>query len=365
MNKFVIGLLVSLVPFVTTSVFAMNAGDLIDPQSHESQRQNARYSFGLEGIKELQKAASPPRTFPRLPKSYRMERFAHCELGLQERSKKFLDKEEYHLWSIKQPREDILAEYDQLVHWREQIWYTNGDLVESQKEFMISQELLMNHRYRYPHLIAFQYNATDQSYNSSTVISNGLKFLALEAPSKSSIEAFFNLLHNFHVTHLVRLTPAEENGGEKSYPYWGDNVEANASTSETFINVPLVDEGTKPIAYKLRYVGVDTWKDHQSGSAEELLSIILQARKGHNPDSLIAVHCHSGVARTGTFIAGFILLNEIDRQIACGTKIKDLNLSIQKTVMQLNLQRFYMVGRPEQYVTLYRLVDLYVNRLQQ
>lgn len=311
--------------------------------------------------------ADPTRTFPSLPQAYRMIHFQECEASFKKRAEKFLANKQYRPWSMNINKEEILAEFERMTQWREALWYVDpkAKTLESHEDFMISQNLLINHRYRKPHLIAFAYNNTDTSYNSDTIILNGLKFLALEAPSKASIESFLNLMHNFQVTHLVRLTPATENGGEKSYPYWVRHVETDAATQESFLNIPLESEDGDPLPYKLRYVGIDTWKDHTSGSPDELLDLILKARKGYTPSSLMAVHCHSGVARTGTFIAGFILLNEIDQQIAKGVKPADIKVSIEKTVAQLSLQRFYMVGKPAQYLTLYRLVDLYIKGLQE
>lgn len=317
------------------------------------------------GINSLS-SADPTRTFPSLPKAYRMTHFQECEASFKKRAEKFMKDKKYKLWSMNIKEEEILAEYDKLNAWREALWYADptANTLESQEDFMISQELLINHRYRKPNLIAFAYNNTDASYNASTVVLNDLKFLALEAPSKASSESFLNLMHNFQVTHLVRLTPATEGGGEKSYPYWVRHVETDAATHEVFLNISLESEENDPLPYKLRYIGLDTWKDNHSGSAEELLSVIMQSRKEHTPSSLVAVHCHSGVSRTGTFIAGFLLLNEIDQQIAKGVQPADIKVSIEKTVAQLSLQRFYMVGKPAQYLTLYRLIDLYVQGLQ-
>jgi|GEM_PF-1731300 len=310
--------------------------------------------------------ADPTRTFPRLPESYCEQRFQQCESVFKKLSKKFLDKKDYKMWSFDRPKEEILEEFNQLDCWREEVWYKNrdADTLESQKDFIVSQELLINHHYRKPHLIAFQYNNADASYNCSLCSINGLKFLALEAPSKTSVKNFFNLLHNFQVTHLVRLTPATENGDEKCYPYWEGKAISSASTQDDILNIPLESEEENPKPYKLHYVWTDAWKDHQSGSAQELLDLILRTRSGYGPSSIIAVHCHSGVARTGTFIAGFLLLDEIDRQIAKGIKPQDLKISIEKVVKQLSLQRFYMVGKPMQYLTVYRLVDLYVQGLE-
>ena len=236
-------------------------------------------------------------------------------------------------------------------------------MVPTPKDFKISQSLVVNHRYRKPHLIAFQYNNTDDSFNSSTVVANGFKFLALEAPSKASIDRFLNLIHNVNVTHVVRLTPATEGGSEKCYPYWEGNVETSAEEDIHHLIVRLESEDNDPIAYRPNYIWVDSWKDGYSGSPEGLLELIMKTRKNHDASSLVAVHCHSGVSRTGTFIAGFILLDEIDRQVAKGVSPKNIKVSVEKVVTELSLQRFYMVGQPKQYLTLYRLVDLYVKKL--
>jgi protein tyrosine phosphatase len=80
-----------------------------------------------------------------------------------------------------------------------------------------------------------------------------------------------------------------------------------------------------------------------------------------NAKSLIAVYCHSGVSCTGTFLAAFFLLNEIDQQLKNAKTAKDLKISVEETVSRLSLFRPHAVGKPKQYVTLDRLIDLYVG----
>ena len=118
---------------------------------------------------------------------------------------------------------EIIDEFNRINLWREQkVWYKDPNVqdLEAHPDFAISQPVLVNNRFRKPHLVSFSFNNTDYSYNSSTISLNGLQFLALEAPSKESVKAFRNLLHNQHVRTVVCLTPAFEGNSEKCYPYW-------------------------------------------------------------------------------------------------------------------------------------------------
>lgn len=271
-----------------------------------------------------------------------------------------------HLWTIDRPTQDIVKEFEALAAWRTKLWFKDptGTTREAQDPFMIAQPLLIHHRYRDPSMIAFEYNHTDDSYNASSITLNGLRFLALEAPSERTLDAFFHLLYNFQVTHLVRLTPATVDGVEKSYPYWKENEATEEGKTTSLLHIPLETGGKKRTHYTIPYTTIETWKGNHAISPQKLLSLILRVRQGHTPSSLVAVHCHSSVGRTGTFIAGFALLREIDKQVAAGKKLENLDISIEEVVKKLNLQRPMMVQVAQQYLMLYRLVDLYVKNLK-
>ena len=315
----------------------------------------------------------PVRSFPRLPASFREAHFQKVQQGFEARTQKFLKNNSFTPWVANRPKAEIMEEFKKVLSWRFNCWYVSPgeDTLESREEFAITQALLLAGNYRRPHLLAFQYNNTDPSYNSSTIVLNGFRFLALEAPTEKTVTAFFNLLHNYHVKGLVRLTPSYEQHMEKSYPYWeGRNVSVPSAegfsdkqnTAKNYLQIPLETEESKPVPYRIQYYSTDTWIDNHGFNAKDLLELILQVKNQQEASSLIAVHCNAGVGRTGTFIAGYLLLQEIDRQIANGVAVKDINVSIEKVVKQLSLQRFYMVAQPEQYVTLYRLLDLYLEK---
>jgi len=304
------------------------------------------------------------RSFPSLPIHEREAKFQAVQKGFEERSNLFLKGKHFQNWSANRNQKEIFEEFKRIEEWRNHSWYAEGagELLISRIDFMVAQDLLDKGYYRHPNIIAFQYNQTDGSYNSSTIVLNGQRFLALEGPTAKNLSQFFKLLQNFQVTQLVRLTPSISNGEQQSYPYWQERIKTDPKTKAQFINIPLAGIQN---SFPIRYYSTESWQDSGGMDPLALLKLIQSVRKDVDPENgLLACHCSSGVGRTGSFIAGFVLLQEIDRQIAAGVKLEELDISIEKIVMQLSIQRFQMVAKPEQYLTLYRLVDSYIKTLQ-
>lgn len=304
------------------------------------------------------------RTFPSLPHLYKENLFKDIQAGYEERANLFLKGKNFHAYQADRSDKEIKEEFKNLNEWRNHTWYSDasGEVLVSRPDFMVAQSLLQNGLYRRPFLIAFDYNHSDDFYNSSTIVLSGHRFLALEAPSNRTLENFFKLLQNYQVNKIVRLTPAIENGVEKSFPYWANKVKKDPKTQQTFFNLPL--EGSKR-SMPIRYYAIENWVDNQGIEPKVLLKTIEKFQEEYDPSNdMVAVHCSGGVGRTGTFIAGFLILREIDRQLASGTPIEKLDISIEKIVMQLSLQRALLVATPSQYVTLHRLVDLYLEKLK-
>lgn len=317
--------------------------------------------YSLTAVEAL--VPEPTLSLPTLPQQYLETRFHAIQQAFEQRATLFLKGRHFQRWEMNRPRKNILIEFDQLNEWRFRTWYVDpqAKTLISRMDFMVAQTLLEKGLYKKPALLAFDYNQTNRNYNASTVLLNGFKFLALESPTSKTLKHFFLLLQNHRVTQLVRLTGATENTGTLSTPYWNNNLKTNAQHNQTFLNI---QQPYSASPYTLHYYATDVWPENHGVAADELLKLILKVRKNADQDGLIACHSMHGNGRTGTFIAGFLLLSEIDRQIATGIPKNAIDISVEKIVMQLSLQRPYLVRKPEQYISLYRLLDLYVKNLK-
>ena len=64
--------------------------------------------------------------------------------------------------------------------------------------------------------------------------------------------------------------------------------------------------------------------------------MVLKAKKLYDPSKgPLAVHCGGGVGHSGTFIAAFYLINEIDKQIKSGMSADRVQISVESLVANL------------------------------
>ena len=82
-----------------------------------------------------------------------------------------------------------------------------------------------------------------------------------------------------------------------------------------------------------------------------------------DPNQVIAVHCHAGIGRTGTFLEAYRLIQEIDEQTARGVSPDHIQVSVDKAIWEVSLQRICGIGSLDQYISLYRLVEAYLGML--
>jgi len=239
--------------------------------------------------------------FPTLPTEIEEEHLFQVKQNIVKRwlvLKKL--KQSFVNYSKNKSDSEIKEEFCKLHSLRQSLWYKNPTSSPhiSNKDYMVAQDLLAKGYYRRADNIAFAYNRTDSSYNASTILINGLHFIALQEPDKNTLNAFFKFLLNHRVSILVRLKPKEEFINHSSIKYWEDRlVDDKILVSDYEVLKPAI-----PVA--IPYYFTDKWVDDKAISIEELYNLVQLVRKVYKGlQGPVACHCASGIGRTGTFMA--------------------------------------------------------------
>ena len=249
------------------------------------------------------------------------------------------DTKSFPLWTPGWKEEELKERYDQLCRERERAY---GDFrkKEGHKEF--------------GNRAAFAYNEACPGYDASIVLLGGKTFVAMHAPTKQNEKEFFDLLRQYAVTDLVRLTPWMERGCERTVPYWDGRTNINPRTWRPTI----VDDGRE-----MNYVMTDLWGDQQGIEPGRLIALVKAVMSSADPCQVVAVHCHGGVGRTGTFLSAYRLIQEIDAQRARGIPADQIQVSVDRAIWEVALQRIYGIGSFSQYLSLHQLVGAYLQML--
>ncbi len=263
--------------------------------------------------------------------------FEHVKKQVDLRWDDFKGKNSFALFKPGKSDEELEAEFSSIITARKQAW--------TKSSYKKAAHLLSNNLVRYNSCVAFAYNNTVDDYNASTVVLGDKIYIACEGPRSRHMPNFFGLLHKLQATHLVRLTGSREGKKVKCHPYWKEHVRKAADGSE-FLHIPDEHGSGQVRAYDMA-----EWKDNQGIDPSKLLRVMLNVRKElQDCNGLLAVHCSAGVGRTGTFLAALAIVDVIDSKKP---------LSISEIVYKISLQRIYGVSTPSQYITLYRLAELY------
>ncbi len=260
----------------------------------------------------------------------------------------------FEFYSVKSDK-DIFDEFEKLDRLRKALWYINPDTSPRicHEDYMIDQDILEKNLFRDIRNIAFAYNSLSHNYNASTIFINQYHFIALQEPAHDQVSLFYKLLLNHHVTGLVRLKPEHEFVDNRSSKYWLEKLERHNDRLNHKISI-AGDPLTQPIF--IPYIYSEKWTDDQDVEIEELHTLVKGVRNIFRvKGGPIAIHCASGVGRTGTLMAAVAIAEFLDK-----SELNDL--SIEKMVLYLSLQRPNMVGVASQYLLLYRFAAYYKNR---
>ena len=199
---------------------------------------------------------------------------------------------------------------------------------------------------RYPYPLAFKYNLAYENYDASIILApNKIKFLAIEAPSSKNIQEFYKLFDLYEVSCFVRLNSPDEYN-EDYYQFWAEKKEDDT-------HIKLGENSVNFLSYE--------WPHRQGADIISLLKLIKDTKNVFDDSKFLSVSCRAGAGRTGTFIASYIIINQIDEQLNNGVSPDDINIDIDKIVWEISVQRPFAITHKDQYKTLYRLVDYYIQ----
>lgn len=205
--------------------------------------------------------------------------------------------------------------------------------------------------------------------NSETIVTQG--------PCENTLTIFWALLHQESIKNLICLTPHEEGGREKTYPYWDPSLHDKSLTVATEgsllcqgtvegvrLEVTLIraaelvidrsEDGQYLLCREFKitrgekshsvvhwhYLG---WNDHTGVCNPEKLLKLLTLTRG----DLACVHCSAGVGRAGTFTA----LKELLSQTA------PTNIDVRQVISGLRERRPGSVLYASQLQLIYRVLN--------
>lgn len=247
----------------------------------------------------------------------------------------------------------INERYEKICQKKWEMYFSNPEdrgnpdiLGVYKKEFKIPENWKTKLQTRLDFPCTFEYNLAHKTYNASLIFLDDNKFLAIEAPSSKNIKSFFELVDKYDISHFVKLNAPNEYS-EDYYHFWEDR-----NTGEK--DVLKFSKGNVKL---LSYI----WKNREAGNPEIICDMVEDIYKGNN-GKIIAVSCRGGAGRTATFIAAYTLIKEIKNQNSQGIDISNVNISIDRILWEILLQRPYAIAFGTQYNNLYRIIDTYVSR---
>lgn len=179
------------------------------------------------------------------------------------------------------------------------------------------------------------------------------KFIMTQAPINSSMNDFYQMIHDYKVNVIICLTQLSESGVEKATKYWTDDQPMVCGQwIIELTEVKIVDD---IVHRKLNIINMVTsesmnvsmiqytsWIDHNIPDKSSLCKLISYVSELSSVSPMI-VHCSAGIGRSGTFVAAYnAIINDI--------------IDVNGSIKWLKSQRTGSVQTESQYNFLTKLV---------
>ena len=194
--------------------------------------------------------------------------------------------------------------------------------------------------------------------------------ISTQGPIKNTIEDFWTMIDQYDIKIIVMLCNLVEGGYSKCENYWefgkmkkykiefekeSEKKEGNFLKIRKFKLINLKNQKIKEVS-QLHFIG---WPDHGVPNIIDTYSTFIRMIDYINKnkdDKPIVVHCSAGVGRTGTFIAIYLLYQEIMEQINDKNK-KEIKFSVFNIVRKMKEMRMLLVQNASQYLFVYNFID--------
>lgn len=284
---------------------------------------------------------------------------------------------------------DLLAEREVVKKnfnnfWRFCISKTLEEIDPDYKhEIGSSEKNKLFNRLSQAHYTPFDFNCIadengDQYINASCLIYRENQHIAAQGPFEDINENFLRMIFASGANTIITLTEAVEGGDEKCFPYWEmpekevGNIRLKLLEKGDEV-VDSIDNQTISVRKFELYQGEEkrtitqfhyrNWPD-QDAPITAIIEKFMELTLNHKVEGPLISHCSKGLGRTGTFIALYVLLQEIMEQVNRGIDVDDIEINLYETLFKLRLQRLGLVQTPEQVQAIIDVIGCFYNKLK-
>lgn len=228
------------------------------------------------------------------------------------------------------------------------------------------------------------------------------RYIATQGPTENTWGQFWQMCYKECPGKdivIVMVTPLEEHGRQKCYPYWPRDKSNDKIRVATRLQTPggpndlsvfaddlcveykdssridgsyvLTTLEIRPLSGRgptktVHHFYFDLWRD--MSKPDQVVPIMQMCKHSHSlspKENPIVVHCSAGVGRSGTFIALDHLMNDT-ADFRAGLASKDNTITaidhyhhdlVEQIVLQLRTQRLKMVQMIDQYLFIYHAAN--------